>query len=135
MGFCIDREDINFFCMIVVQNFMERNNFFYDCIGWLEVGIEIIIDKLKFVKINLMQLFEEFGNIDIEGIDIINVCYGGIVVVFNVVNWIEFSFWDGWYVLVVVGDIVVYVIGNVRFIGGVGVVVLLIGLNVFLIFE
>lgn len=41
----------------------------------------------------------------------------------------------GRYVLVVIGDIVVYVIGNVRFIGGVGVVVLLIGLNVSLIFD
>lgn len=38
-------------------------------------------------------------------------------------------------VIVVVVDIVVYVVGSVCSIGGVGVVVMLIGLNVFLVME
>lgn len=95
MGFCLDREDINFFCLIVVQKFIEKNDLFYNDIGRFEVGIEIIIDKLKSIKIVLMQLFESSGNYSVEGIDMINVCFGGILVLFNVVNWIEFSFWDG----------------------------------------
>ncbi|KAM5264129.1 hydroxymethylglutaryl-CoA synthase, cytoplasmic isoform 1-T1 [Ctenodactylus gundi] len=95
MGFCTDREDINSLCMTVVQNLMERNNLSYDCIGRLEVGTETIIDKSKSVKTNLMQLFEESGNTDIEGIDTTNACYGGTAAVFNAVNWIESSSWDG----------------------------------------
>uniref|UniRef100_A0A8D2GZ82 Hydroxymethylglutaryl-CoA synthase n=1 Tax=Urocitellus parryii TaxID=9999 RepID=A0A8D2GZ82_UROPR len=89
MGFCTDREDINSLCLTVVQNLMERNNLSYDCIGRLEVGTETIIDKSKSVKTNLMQLFEESGNTDIEGIDTTNACYGGTAAVFNAVNWIE----------------------------------------------
>lgn len=80
-----------------------------------------------------MQLFGD--NINIEGVDIVNVCYGGINVVFNFVNWIEFFVWDGCDVIVVVGDIVFYVKGNVCLIGGVGVVVFLIGFDVFIVFE
>lgn len=95
MGFCTDREDINSLCLTVVQNLMERNSLSYDCIGRLEVGTETIIDKSKSVKSNLMQLFEESGNTDIEGIDTTNACYGGTAAVFNAVNWIESSSWDG----------------------------------------
>nr|KAF6354966.1 3-hydroxy-3-methylglutaryl-CoA synthase 1 [Myotis myotis] len=83
MGFCTDREDINSLCMTVVQNLMERNGLSYDCIGRLEVGTETIIDKSKSVKTNLMQLFEESGNTDVEGIDTTNACYGGTAAVFN----------------------------------------------------
>nr|XP_026249381.1 hydroxymethylglutaryl-CoA synthase, cytoplasmic [Urocitellus parryii] len=95
MGFCTDREDINSLCLTVVQNLMERNNLSYDCIGRLEVGTETIIDKSKSVKTNLMQLFEESGNTDIEGIDTTNACYGGTAAVFNAVNWIESSSFNG----------------------------------------
>ncbi|TRZ07346.1 hypothetical protein HGM15179_019760, partial [Zosterops borbonicus] len=60
MGFCSDREDINFFCLTVVQKLMERNSLSYNCNGRLEVGI--IIDKSKSVKTVLMQLFELSGH-------------------------------------------------------------------------
>ncbi|XP_028016561.1 hydroxymethylglutaryl-CoA synthase, cytoplasmic [Eptesicus fuscus] len=135
MGFCTDREDINSLCMTVVQNLMERNSLSYDCIGRLEVGTETIIDKSKSVKTNLMQLFEESGNTDVEGIDTTNACYGGTAAVFNAVNWIESSSWDGRYALVVAGDIAVYATGNARPTGGVGAIALLIGPNAPLIFE
>lgn len=78
MGFCGDCEDINLMLFMVVYKLMERNLIDLNDIGWFEVGIEMLIDKLKFVKSFLMQLFEESGNINIEGIDMINVCYGGI---------------------------------------------------------
>ncbi|XP_074021510.1 hydroxymethylglutaryl-CoA synthase, cytoplasmic-like isoform X2 [Numenius arquata] len=95
MGFCSDREDINSLCLTVVQKLMERNSLSYDCIGRLEVGTETIIDKSKSVKTVLMQLFEESGNMDVEGIDTMNACYGGTAALFNAINWIESSSWDG----------------------------------------
>ncbi|XP_074022399.1 hydroxymethylglutaryl-CoA synthase, cytoplasmic isoform X1 [Numenius arquata] len=95
MGFCSDREDINSLCLTVVQKLMERNGLSYDCIGRLEVGTETIIDKSKSVKTVLMQLFEESGNTDVEGIDTTNACYGGTAALFNAINWIESSSWDG----------------------------------------
>ncbi|KAF1581389.1 UNVERIFIED_CONTAM: Hydroxymethylglutaryl-CoA synthase, cytoplasmic, partial [Eudyptes pachyrhynchus] len=135
MGFCSDREDINSLCLTVVQKLMERNSLSYDCIGRLEVGTETIIDKSKSVKTVLMQLFEESGNTDIEGIDTMNACYGGTAALFNAINWIESSSWDGRYALVVAGDIAVYATGNARPTGGAGAVAMLVGPNAPLIFE
>ncbi|XP_028661366.1 hydroxymethylglutaryl-CoA synthase, cytoplasmic isoform X2 [Erpetoichthys calabaricus] len=135
MGFCSDCEDINSLCLTVVQRLMERNCLSYDCIGRLEVGTETIIDKSKSVKTVLMQLFEESGNTDVEGIDTTNACYGGTAALFNAVNWVESSSWDGRYALVIAGDIAVYATGNARPTGGAGAVAMLIGPNAPLAFE
>ncbi|XP_053557230.1 hydroxymethylglutaryl-CoA synthase, cytoplasmic [Bombina bombina] len=135
MGFCSDREDINSLCLTVVQRLMERNNLSYDCIGRLEVGTETIIDKSKSVKTVLMQLFEDSGNTDVEGIDTTNACYGGTAALFNAVNWVESSSWDGRYALVVAGDIAVYATGSARPTGGAGAVAMLVGPNATLILE
>ena len=59
------------------------------------MGTETLLDKSKSVKTVLMQLFQDSGNTDIEGIDTKNACYGGTAAVFNAVNWIESSSWDG----------------------------------------
>ena len=67
----------------------------YSSIGRLEVGTETIIDKSKSVKTVLMQLFEDSGNHDVEGIDTTNACYGGTAALFNALSWIESSSWDG----------------------------------------
>ncbi|XP_070599475.1 hydroxymethylglutaryl-CoA synthase, cytoplasmic isoform X1 [Erythrolamprus reginae] len=135
MGFCSDREDINSLCLTAVQKLMERNSLSYNCIGRLEVGTETIIDKSKSVKTVLMQLFEESGNTDVEGIDTTNACYGGTAALFNAINWLESSSWDGRYALVVAGDIAVYATGNARPTGGAGAVAMLVGPNAPLIFE
>ncbi len=95
MGFCTDREDINSLCLTVVQNLIERNQVSYEDIGRLEVGTETIIDKSKSVKTVLMQLFEESGNYNVEGIDTTNACYGGTQALFNALAWVESSAWDG----------------------------------------
>ena len=95
MGFCSDREDINSLCLTVTQRVLEKNNVSYNDIGRLEVGTETIIDKSKSVKSVLMQLFQDSGNTDVEGIDTTNACYGGTAALFNAVNWIESSSWDG----------------------------------------
>lgn len=135
MGFCSDREDINSLCLTVVQNLMEKNNVSYSDIGRLEVGTETIIDKSKSVKTVLMQLFEESGNSDIEGIDTTNACFGGTSALFNAINWIESSSWDGRNALVVAGDIAVYATGNARCTGGAGAVAMLLGTDAPLIFD
>ncbi|KAJ1172117.1 hypothetical protein NDU88_003967 [Pleurodeles waltl] len=135
MGFCSDREDINSLCLTVVQRLMERNRLSGSSIGRLEVGTETIIDKSKAVKTVLMQLFEDSGNTDIEGIDTTNACYGGTASLFNAVNWVESSSWDGRYGLVVCGDIAVYATGSARPTGGAGAVAMLVGPNAPLALE
>jgi hypothetical protein len=41
------------------------------------VGTETLLDKSKSVKTQLMRLFAESGNGNIEGVDTMNACYGG----------------------------------------------------------
>ncbi|KAK2106712.1 Hydroxymethylglutaryl-CoA synthase, mitochondrial [Saguinus oedipus] len=127
MGFCSVQEDINSLCLTVVQQLMERTQLPWDSVGRLEVGTETIIDKSKAVKTVLMDLFQDSGNTDIEGIDTTNACYGGTASLFNAANWMESSSWDGRYAMVVCGDIAVYPQGNARPTGGAGAVAMLIG--------
>jgi len=135
MGFCSDREDINSLCLTAVQRLMEKTGTSYMDIGRLEVGTETIIDKSKSVKSVLMQLFEDCGNSNVEGVDTTNACYGGTAALFNSVNWIESSSWDGRLALLVAGDIAVYATGNARPTGGAGAVAMLVGPNAPLAFE
>ncbi|KAL6044255.1 hypothetical protein STEG23_019935, partial [Scotinomys teguina] len=135
MGFCSVQEDINSLCLTVVQRLMERTKLPWDAVGRLEVGTETIIDKSKAVKTVLMELFQDSGNTDIEGIDTTNACYGGTASLFNAANWMESSYWDGRYALVVCGDIAVYPSGNARPTGGAGAVAMLIGPKAPLVLE
>lgn len=135
MAFASDREDICSMSLTVVKNLMEKYQISYADIGRLEVGTESAIDKSKSVKSVIMQLFDEKGNTDIEGIDVVNACYGGTGALFNAVNWIESSNWDGRYALVVAGDIALYEKGPARPTGGAGVVAMLIGRDAPLVIE
>lgn len=103
-------------------------------IGRLEVGTETLLDKSKSVKSVLMQLFEG-SNPNIEGIDTVNACYGGTSALFNAVNWVESSAWDGRDAIVVAGDIALYSKGNARPTGGAGCVAMLIGPDAPLVVE
>ena len=127
MSFCCDNEDINSLCLTVVSNLMQRHQLNYKDIGRLEVGTETIIDKSKSVKTVLMNLFEESGNFDVEGVDTSNACYGGTSALFNAAAWVESSSWDGRMALVVCGDIAVYASGPARCTGGAGAVAMLVG--------
>lgn len=135
MAFCGDREDINSICLTVVNSLLEKYGIDPKQIGRLEVGTETIIDKSKSVKTALMQLFAESGNTDIEGIDTTNACYGGTAALFNAINWIESSYWDGRYAIVVCGDIAVYAAGNARPTGGAGAVAILLGPDAPVVFD
>lgn len=99
------------------------------------MGTETIIDKSKSVKTTLMDLFAESGNFDIEGIDSKNACYGGTAALFNAINWVESSSWDGRNAIVVAGDIAVYAEGAARPAGGAGACAILIGPNAPVVFE
>ncbi|KAE9385122.1 hydroxymethylglutaryl-CoA synthase [Gymnopus androsaceus JB14] len=130
-----DREDINSFALNAVSGLLKKYNIDPKSIGRIDVGTETIIDKSKSVKTHLMDLFTESGNGDIEGIDSKNACYGGTAALFNAVNWIESTSWDGRNAIVVAGDIAVYAEGAARPAGGAGAVAILIGPNAPLVLE
>ncbi|EPQ27166.1 uncharacterized protein PFL1_05447 [Pseudozyma flocculosa PF-1] len=135
MAFTDDREDINSFALSVVSGLLEKNNIDPRSIGRIDVGTETIIDKSKSVKTVLMDLFAPSGNHNIEGIDSKNACYGGTAALFNAVNWVESSSWDGRDAIVVAGDIAIYAEGSARPVGGAGGVALLIGPDAPLVLE
>lgn len=135
MSFCDDREDIYSLALTTLSSLFEKYNIDPNAVGRLEVGTETMLDKSKSVKSVLMQLFEKSGNFDVEGVDCINACYGGTNAVFNSVNWIESSAWDGRDAVVVAGDIALYKKGNARPTGGAGCVAMLIGPDAPLAFE
>lgn len=125
MGFVNDREDIYSMNLTVFKKLLEKHNINPKDIGRLEVGTETLLDKSKSAKSVLMQLLGD--NHDVEGIDTYNACYGGTGALFNSVNWIESSSWDGRYAVVICGDIAIYAKGAARPTGGSGTVALLIG--------
>jgi hydroxymethylglutaryl-CoA synthase len=121
--------DIYSFALTTVSSLFKKYNVDPKSIGRLEVGTETLLDKSKSVKSVLMQLFEESGNYNVEGVDTVNACYGGTNALFNSVNWMESSGWDGRDAVVVAGDIALYKKGNARPTGGAGCVAMLIGPN------
>ncbi|KAI1499497.1 putative hydroxymethylglutaryl-CoA synthase [Biscogniauxia marginata] len=133
MTFCDDREDIYSIALTATSKLLKNYNIDPNSIGRLEVGTETILDKSKSVKTVLMQLFGE--NTNIEGVDTVNACYGGTNALFNAVNWLESSAWDGRDAIVVAGDIALYAKGNARPTGGAGCVALLVGPNAPVVVE
>lgn len=133
MGFVNDRQDIYSLALTVTSNLLKNYKIDPNSIGRLEVGTETLLDKSKSVKSVLMQLFG--SNTDIEGVDTINACYGGTNALFNSVNWIESSAWDGRDAIVVAGDIAIYSEGAARPTGGAGTIALLIGPDAPIVFE
>ncbi|KAH0844434.1 hydroxymethylglutaryl-CoA synthase [Fonsecaea monophora] len=135
MSFCDDREDIYSIALTTLTSLISKYSIDLKNVGRLEVGTETMLDKSKSVKSVLMQLFEESGNFNVEGVDSYNACYGGTNAVFNSLNWIESSAWDGRDALVVAGDIALYKKGNARPTGGAGCVAMLIGPDAPVVFE
>ena len=134
MAISYDREDINSFCLTVIDKLISKNNINKKDIGRIEVGSETFLDKSKSIKTYLMSLFREY-NTDIEGVTTSNACYGGTNALLNTIDWVQSEFWDGRYGIVVMGDIAGYEKGNARPTGGCGAVALLIGPNAPIIFE
>ena len=135
MGFCSDRIDINSLCLTVTQRLIEKTGIQKKDVGFLMVGTETLVDKSKSVKSVLMQLFEESGNSNIEGLDTTNACYGGTAALLHAINWIESSSYDGRHAIVVAADIAIYAVGSARPTGGCGAVAMLIGPNAPLVID
>ncbi|KAH9951051.1 hydroxymethylglutaryl-CoA synthase [Amylocystis lapponica] len=135
MACCDDREDINSFALTAVANLLEKYDIDPKSIGRIDVGTETIIDKSKATKTVLMDLFAEAGNHDVEGVDSKNACYGSTAALFNAINWVESTSWDGRNAIVVGGDIAIYAEGSGRPTGGAGACAMLIGPNAPLAFE
>lgn len=121
--------------LTTLSSLLRKYNIDPKSIGRLEVGTETLLDKSKSVKSVLMQLFAPHGNTNIEGIDTVNACYGGTNAVFNSINWVESSAWDGRDAIVVCGDIALYAKGAARPTGGAGCVAMLIGPDAPIVFE
>lgn len=127
--------DIYSLALTTVSSLLRKYSIDPKSVGRLEVGTETLLDKSKSVKSVLMQLFEPSGNTNIEGIDTVNACYGGTNALFNSINWVESSAWDGRDAVVCAGDIALYKKGNARPTGGAGCVAMLIGPDAPLAFE
>lgn len=125
--------DIYSITLTATSKLLKNYNIDPNSIGRLEVGTETILDKSKSVKTVLMQLFGE--NTNLEGVDTVNACYGGTNALFNTLNWIESSAWDGRDAIVVAGDIALYAKGNARPTGGAGCVAMLVGPNAPIVVE
>ncbi|XP_034710574.1 hydroxymethylglutaryl-CoA synthase-like [Vitis riparia] len=135
MAFCTEVEDIISMSLTAVASLLEKYEIDPKQIGRLEVGSETVIDKSKSIKTFLMQIFEESGNTDIEGVDSTNACYGGTAALFNCINWVESSSWDGCYGLVVCTDNAVYAEGPARPAGGAAAIAMLVGPGAPIAFE
>ncbi|KAJ8449320.1 hypothetical protein Cgig2_002452 [Carnegiea gigantea] len=135
MAFCTEVEDIISMSLTAVNSLLEKYQIDPKQIGRLEVGSETILDKSKSIKTFLMQIFEEHGNTDIEGVDSTNACYGGTAALFNCVNWVESNSWDGRYGLVVCTDSAVYAEGPARPTGGAAAIAMLVGPDAPIAFE
>lgn len=121
--------------LTTLSSLLRKYNVDPKSIGRLEVGTETLLDKSKSVKTVLMQLFAPHGNTNVEGVDSVNACYGGTNALFNSVNWIESSAWDGRDAVVVCGDIALYAKGAARPTGGAGCVAMLIGPDAPIVIE
>jgi len=135
LAFVNDREDIYSMALTVVANLMDKYSIRYEDVGRVEVGTETIADHSKSVKSVIMQLFADSGNTSVEGIDNIHACYAGTAALFNSIAWVESSYWDGRYALVIAADIAEYASGPARPTGGAGAIAMLIGPNAPLVFE
>ncbi|GKE32236.1 hydroxymethylglutaryl-CoA synthase-like protein, partial [Tanacetum coccineum] len=62
--------------LTAVTSLLEKYEIDPKQIGRLEVGSETVIDNSKSIKTFLMDIFENAGNTDIEGVDSTNACYG-----------------------------------------------------------
>lgn len=127
LSFCGDREDSVSMCMTVFRRLLVRHGVDAREIGHVQCGTETSVDGSKGLKTYVMPLLEEAGNTDVEGVDLVQACYGGTAAVLNAAAWVESRAWDGRYAVVLCSDIALYAPGPARATSGAGAVALLIG--------
>ncbi|MCD7452098.1 hypothetical protein HAX54_015015 [Datura stramonium] len=135
MGFLAEDEDVVSISMTAVTYLLEKyaidpkkiGRQYVRCISFAVClssllfttkALPLWLLHLLFIKIYpwffTMSNKQEHGNTDIEGVDAHNSSYGGTAALFNCVNWVESSSWDGRYGLVVCTDSAVYAKGPAR---------------------
>uniref|UniRef100_A0A7S3QWX6 Hydroxymethylglutaryl-CoA synthase n=1 Tax=Dunaliella tertiolecta TaxID=3047 RepID=A0A7S3QWX6_DUNTE len=130
LSYCTDREDAVSMALTATHKLLEAYSLQPSQIGRLEVGSESGPDRSKSIKSHLMKLIAAGGNHNVEGVDSMHGCYGATAALFNSVNWVESSNWDGRLALVVASDASVYEPGSAaRATGGAGAVAMLVGPN------
>ena len=82
-------------------------------IGRLEIGTDTPSVTRTSLKQHLIQLFSSVENTDVEG----SISTTSSSALFNAVNWIESSGWDGRYAIVFVGDIIPASSGQINVVG------------------
>jgi len=92
--------------------------------------LKVFLTTMKFIIKRMYNI-----NIIFEGIDTINGCYGATSALFNSLQWLESSYWDGRFAIVVATDCAIYPSGSARATGGCGSIAMLLGPNAPLVFK
>ncbi|RVW72940.1 Hydroxymethylglutaryl-CoA synthase [Vitis vinifera] len=138
--------------LTAVASLLEKYEIDPKQIGRLEVGSETVIDKSKSIKTFLMQIFElavsslrvmkTLGqpietniNFSRSGFNKCMLWWDGTAALFNCINWVESSSWDGRHGLVVCTDNAVYAEGPARPTGGAAAIAMLVGPGAPIAFE
>ena len=117
-------EDSVSMALNAVNRLIKDNNIDSKMIGRLEVGTESSVDLAKSIKSYLMDLFD---NKEMEGVDNINACYGGVAALLNSLNWLKCQN-SNKYAIVVITDTAIMDIDRLGF-QGAGACAILLGKN------
>ncbi|KAF7635671.1 3-hydroxy-3-methylglutaryl coenzyme A synthase [Meloidogyne graminicola] len=136
MAFCHENEDSCSMALSVTAQLLENYEIDPCSIGFLAVGTETLVDRSKSIKSVVMDLFLTSGNVDIEGVDEKNACFGGTQALLHSVDWIYSNYqFEGRLAIVVCVDVAVYEKGPARSTGGAGAIAFLIGPEAPLVFD
>ncbi|EGB07659.1 hypothetical protein AURANDRAFT_5451, partial [Aureococcus anophagefferens] len=102
--FASDDEDAVSMALSALCRLLARSELAFEDIGRLECGTESGVDRGKSTKSFLMSLFEATGDLDVQGADAVNACYGGTNALLSTRNWIHGPEWTGRYGAVVCSD-------------------------------
>ncbi|KAM0678247.1 3-hydroxy-3-methylglutaryl coenzyme A synthase [Binucleata daphniae] len=127
MGVMSDRDDPISLALTAVHNLLQKYNINTKDVSRIEVGTESNYDSSKSLKTHLLQLFGD--NTNIQGVDNTNACYGGTNALLNAIYWMDSSFYDGKYAIVVATDSSCYKEEAAVPTCGAGAVAILLGLN------
>jgi enoyl-CoA hydratase/carnithine racemase len=102
---CDEDEDAISMALTATYRLVEEHGVRFEDVGMLQVGTETLLDRSKSMKTHLMELFERSGNLDVEGIDHINACYGGTSALLACTTWVGCAAWDGRWAITVTSDV------------------------------
>ena len=102
--FASDDEDAVSMALSALCRLLARSELAFEDVGRLECGTESGVDRGKSTKSFLMSLFEATGDLDVQGADTVNACYGGTNALLSTRNWIHGPGWTGRYGAVVCSD-------------------------------